>query len=266
METLENQVAMVTGGGSGIGRGACLALAKKGVRVMVTDINEESAKETKMLIEEAGGYSDAYQMDVVDENTIISVVSSIYDKHKRMDILFSGAGIAPRPAFCTDNTTEEWDQIIKIHLNGTFLCSRECAKLMKKNKYGRIVLTSSLAGFSGLTAQISYAAVKSGIIGFTHTLAKELGPYGITVNAIQPGFIRTGMTEMQVKAFGDKIANETPIRRVGEPEDVAAAISFFCSPEAGFITGTVLRVDGGVVLQTSVDMLLFDMCEAQSAQ
>jgi len=266
MKTLKDQVAVITGGGSGIGRGACLDLAKKGVRVMVTDINEEGAKETKKLIEEAGGYAEVYKMNVVDENAIKDVVASIYNKYNRLDILVCCAGIAPMPILCADITTEDWDKIMKIHLYGTFFCCRECAKLMKKNRYGRIVLTSSLAGFTGLTAQISYAAVKGAIVTFAYSLAKELGPYDITVNAIQPGFIRTGMTEMQVQAMGDTIANETPIRRVGEPEDVAAAISFFCSPEAGFITGEVLRVDGALALQTSiVDIALYNMCEAHSS-
>lgn len=263
-KNMKDQIAIVTGGGSGIGQAVCLDLAQKGVKVMITNRSKKKAEETKRRIEEAGGYAETYIMDVTDTKVVHNVVQEIHKKHGKIDILMSNAGITTMPAFCDDIPEDDWDKLIKVHVYGAYNCIKECAKIMKANKYGRIIITSSLAGVFGLVGQSSYAVSKFGLVGLTYSLAKELGPYGITVNAIQPGIINTPMTAGQLDAFGEKWAKETPVLRNGEPKDVATAVSFFCSPESEFITGVVMRVDGGWILQSSVDMSLHEMCSAQS--
>lgn len=261
--TLQGQVALVTGGNSGIGRGICLDLAKKGVKVMVAGRNTTKSQETKALIEEAQGFAEVYRLDVTDADNVHNMVQEIYKKYGRIDILVSNAGNTTGPLFTHNTPYEEWDNVLKTHLYGAFNCVKECAEIMQEKKYGRIVITSSLAGIHGLTAQSSYAVAKSGLVGLTYTLAKELGPSGITVNAVQPGFIDTPMTEQQLQMCGEQWKNETPMRRIGQPQDVATAVSFFCSPETEFITGVVMRVDGGFMLNLSVDTLLYKFASGE---
>lgn len=259
-KTLQGHVALVTGGGSGIGRGICLDLAEKGAKIMVTDINPETAGETAEIIKKAGGYAESYKMDVTDADMVCKVVEEIGKKHGKIDILVSNAGFSTPPAFCTDMDPGDWDKLIKVHLYGAFNCVKACGKMMKDSGYGRIVFTSSLAGVFGLTGNINYAAAKTALVGVTYTLAKELGPYGITVNAVQPGIIRTPITEAPLKAMEENFKKETPTGQIGEPEDVANAVSFFCLPQSQFITGVVMRVDGGYILQSGMDQLMMHIC------
>ncbi|WP_027625718.1 SDR family NAD(P)-dependent oxidoreductase [Clostridium lundense] len=259
-KNLENQIAIVTGGGSGIGREICLSLAKRGAKIMVTDINEKGMEETKNLIEDNGGYAETYKLDVVDSDMVKNVMDAIYIKHNRIDILISNAGISTPPSLGTKMSEEHWDKLIKVHLYGTFNCVKACGEYMKANNYGRIVLSSSLGGVFGFAGNVNYAVAKTGMVGMTYTLAKELGPYGITVNVIQPGIIRTPMTSGALKVFEEGFIKETPVRRIGEVGDVSNAIAFFCMPESSFITGVVMRIDGGYILQSSMDQIMIEAC------
>lgn len=262
-KNIEGQIAVVTGGGSGIGRDICIELAKSGAKVMVTGRRESNINETKKLIEDINGYAETYKMDVSDKENVEKVVEDIYNKHGRIDILINNAGFSTPPSFCTDMSDNDWDGLIKTHVYGAFYCTRACANYMKKNNYGRIVNMSSVSGVFGFAGNINYSTAKTALVGFTYTLAKELGPYGITVNAIQPGIIKTSMTEEALKALEPQFVRETPIKRIGEPKDISSVISFFCSPDAGFVTGVIMRVDGGYILNSGMDMLMMQMCSGE---
>lgn len=261
---LNGQVAVITGGGSGIGRYICLEFAKNGAKVIVTGRRESNIEETKKIIEEQGGYAETYKMDVSCKEDVEKVFEQVFNKHGKIDILINNAGFSTPQVFCTEMTDEAWDGLLKTHLYGTFYTTRACAKYMKKNKYGRIVNMSSIAGVHGLTGNINYATAKTGFVGFTNTLAKELGPYGITVNALQPGVIRTAMTEGPLSILEEQFVKETPVRRIGEPSDIAKAALFFCSPDSDFVTGVIMKVDGGYILNSGMDMVMFEMCENQN--
>jgi len=258
MSDLKGQVALVTGGGSGIGRGICLDLAQQGVKVMVLDLNEEAAKETQKLIKDTDGYAEVYKTDVTDAKVIDDVVGKIYQKHQRIDILVSNAGINSPPAFVTNYPAEDWEKHIKIHLYQAFYFTKACGAIMKKQKYGRIVVTSSLAGYHGMAGGIAYAAGKTGLVGFTYTAAKEFGPYGVTVNAIQPGLIWTPLCEAALGPASADFAKATPIPRMGQPKDVANVVTFLCKPESEFLTGLIIRVDGGYIIQSGMDMMCME--------
>lgn len=255
---LQGQIAVITGGGSGIGRDICLEFAKAGAKVMVTGRRESNINETKKLIEDLNGYAETYKMDVSDKDNVENVFQEIYDKHGKIDILINNAGFSTAPTVCTNMCDSDWDGLIKTHLYGAFYCSRACGRLMKKNKYGRIINMSSLAGIYGLVGNINYSVAKTAFVGFTYTLAKELGPYGITVNALQPGIIRTGMTEGALSALEKDFINTTPVRKIGEPKDVASAALFFASPDSSFLTGVIMPVDGGYILNSGMDLLMLE--------
>ncbi|SFC47884.1 SDR family NAD(P)-dependent oxidoreductase [Clostridium uliginosum] len=262
-KNMEGQIAVITGGGSGIGRDICIEFAKCGVKVMVTGRRESNINETKKLIEDLNGYAETYKMDVSNKENVESVFEEIYNKHGKIDILINNAGLSTPPTFCTNMSDSDWDGLIKTHLYGAFYCSRACSKFMKNNNYGRIVNMSSIAGVFGFVGNINYSTAKTALVGFTYSLAKELGQYGITVNAIQPGIIRTSMTERALDALEVKFANETPLKRIGEPKDIASAASFFCSPNSGFITGVIMRVDGGYILNSGMDLLMMQTCSGE---
>lgn len=260
---LVNQVALVTGGGTGIGRGICIDLAKKGAKVIVTGRRMSMLQETQSIIRKSGGYAECLELDVSNKENVNQVVDKIYDKYGRIDILVSNAGNLSAPAFIYNMKDEDWDSVLKTHLYGTFYCAKAVSKKMKQNKYGRIVLISSVAAIHGFNGAINYAASKAALEGMTMTLAKELGVDGITVNCIQPGIIHTPMADGFVSAKGETFIKDTPVKRIGEPKDVACAVSFYCSPDAGFITGTILKVDGGYMLQSSMDQLVNSACNSE---
>jgi 3-oxoacyl-[acyl-carrier protein] reductase len=250
MDTSTQRVAVVTGAARGIGAATAVRLAADGVAVAVTDLDAGSCRDTVAAVEAAGGRAMAVGMDVSRRDRVEAGVAAVVEELGRCDILVNNAGLI-RDNMLFKMSDDDWDLVMDVHLKGAFLCSQTAQKHMVEQRWGRIVNLSSIAG-DGNRGQANYSAAKAGIRGFTKTLAVELGPFGITANAVAPGFISSAMTQQTADRMGvsfddfrANVAAATPVRRVGEPEDVANAIAFFASEQAGFITGQVLYVDGG---------------------
>lgn len=249
MFELTNKIALVTGARRGMGRAHCLALAKQGVKVAVTDIDLKECEQVAEEIRNQGNEAVAYKMDVSDGKEVEKVFDEVIERFGRFDILVNNAGIFfPKPAL--ELNEEEWDKMIDINLKGQFLCAKRAAREMAKNKWGRIINISSIASGgvgAGFADAAHYTASKGGIIGLTETLALEWAPFGINVNAIAPGAIDTPMVaaaQMPKEAMEAMLAM-IPLKRIGRPEEVSAAVVFLASEEASYITGATLYVDGG---------------------
>lgn len=251
--SLSGKNAVVTGGASGIGRGICLRLAGDGANVAIFDLNLAGAEQVAAEIQALGRKAVACQVDVVNRAQVDAAVECTRKDLGPIHILVNDAGIG---AFVLlgSMTEEQWDQMIAIHLKGTFNCTKAVVQDMIDAKWGRIVSISSTAGLSGAPGLTHYSAAKAGIIGFTKALAHELGPMGITVNAIAPGLIDTPilrrdevLTERMQK-FISLTVNRSPVRRVGVPDDIAAACAYLASPEASFFTGQVMSPNGGMYM------------------
>jgi 3-oxoacyl-[acyl-carrier protein] reductase len=241
---------MVTGAARGIGAATARRLAADGLRVAVLDLDEADAEGTVGEIRDAGGTAIAVGADVSDEEAVGAAVRRVAGELGDPTVLVNNAGIL-RDNLLFKMTAEDWDSVLTVHLRGAFLMSRAVQAYQVAQKWGRVVNLSSTSAL-GNRGQVNYAAAKAGMQGFTKTLALELGPFGVTANAVAPGFIETAMTRATAERVGipfeDFIAAavaQTAVRRSGQPEDVAAAVSFFCSPEASFISGQVLYVAGG---------------------
>jgi len=243
---LEGKVAAVTGGSRGIGRAVCLELARQGAAVAFSYAgNQDAARETERLCLAAGGRVKSWQADVSDANAVNSFIEGAAAEFGRLDILVNNAGIT-RDGLSIRMSVEDFDAVLAANLRGTFLCCKAAAKLMLRQKHGRIINISSIAGLRGNPGQANYAASKAGVIGLTKTLAKELAARQITVNAIAPGFIATDMTAAIPDGPRAALLETIPMKRPGSGDDVAAAVAFLASDAAGYITGQVLCVDGGM--------------------
>lgn len=240
-----NRVAVVTGSTQGIGLAIAKRLAKEGVKVVVTARNIEKVNEVVAEIKNDGGEAVGFKCDVTNREEVKSLGEKVVEKYGSIDILVNNAGIT-RDASFKKMTDEQWDEVLTGDLKSVFIVTQELSKYMELNKYGRIINLSSVVGLSGNFGQANYTAAKAGILGFTKTLSVELGKKGITVNAVAPGFIETAMTQEIPEKIRTKIIASIPVGRTGTPEDIAAAVTFLASEEAGFISGVTLSVNGSM--------------------
>ncbi|NJN76359.1 MAG: 3-oxoacyl-[acyl-carrier-protein] reductase [Synechococcaceae cyanobacterium RL_1_2] len=247
LQKLKDQVAIVTGASRGIGRATALALASEGGKVVVNYANSSGpADEVVAEITAAGGEAIAVQADVAQADQVDHLIKTTLDQWGRIDVLVNNAGIT-RDTLLMRMKLEDWQAVIDLNLTGVFLCTKAVTKTMMKQRSGRIINITSVAGLMGNPGQANYSAAKAGVIGFTKTVAKELSSRGITSNAVAPGFIATDMTA-DLKST-EEILKFIPLARFGEPENIAGMIRFLAAdPAASYITGQVFNVDGGMVM------------------
>jgi len=243
---LKGKVAMVTGSSRGIGNAVAKKYLEEGAKVVLIDRDEESVQKS---VEDMKQYGDAvgYAMDVTDRARVQVVFETVVKEHGTLDILVNNAGIT-QDAQLYKMSEDQWDAVINVNLKGVFNCAQEAVKIMREKKTGSIINISSVVGLYGNFGQVNYAATKSGVIGMTKSIAKEVGRKNVTVNAVAPGFIMTEMTAKMPDKVLDMMKEKAPLGRLGQPEDIANACLFLASEESRFVTGTVLSVDGGVVL------------------
>lgn len=243
MNNLEGQVAIVTGGARGIGKGICEVFCKHGATVVSWDVIEEGQASAEAIAANGGNISFR-KTDITNREDVKNATEEAFQQHGRIDILINNAGII-RDRTIHKMSFDEWDSVISVNLTGTFNATKAVIPYMKQAGYGRIVSASSINGILGAFGQTNYSATKAGIIGFTKALAKEVGKYGITANAVAPGFIRTAMTDSMPEEIVNAAIAQIPVRRIGTPEDMAYAYLFLASKEAGFVNGHTLSANGG---------------------
>lgn len=245
---LTGKVAVVTGAGRGIGKAIALRLAYEGASIVVNyRSSEKEAKELVEEIREKGGTAECVQGDVSFLEDAEKVIKFAAEKFGRLDILINNAGIT-RDTLLLRMKEEDFDKVLQVNLKGVFNCTKHASAIMLKQKSGRIINISSVVGIIGNAGQANYAAAKAGIIGFTKSIAKEIGARGITVNAIAPGFITTDMTDVLSDKVKEKLIENIPLKKLGSPEDIANCAAFLVSDNASYITGQVINVDGGMVM------------------
>ncbi len=242
---VEDKVAIVTGSGNGIGKEIAKKLANEGAKVVITDINSSFCTNTKEEILKNGGIAISCPADVSKKEEVIQVIQMTMNEYGKIDILVNNAGIV-KDSKITDMSEEDWDSVINICLKGSFLFAKYASEQMIKESYGKIVNIASRA-YLGNPGQANYSSAKSGVLGLTKSLAKELGKFNITVNAVAPGLIETDALKNHPKyeKIKDLQKRDTPIQRIGLPEDVANAVLFFVSDESSYISGDLLHVSGG---------------------
>jgi 3-oxoacyl-[acyl-carrier protein] reductase len=247
--SFNGKIAVVTGGSRGLGRGIAIELGKRGAKVVVNyHANADAAREVVQLIKDAGGEALAVQADVSRYDAAQSLIKAAADFGGRLDILVNNAGTT-RDMLLAMMPEADWDLVIATNLKSAYNCSKAALRPMMRQKYGRIVNITSVAGLAGNPGQTNYSASKAGLIGFTKSLAKEIGGRNITVNAVAPGFVPTDLISSVPQNLLDEAVKMTPLGRLGTIEDVAYAVAFLASDEAAYITGQVLSVDGGLAMQ-----------------
>ncbi|MBU2504436.1 MAG: 3-oxoacyl-[acyl-carrier-protein] reductase [Candidatus Omnitrophica bacterium] len=240
-----DKVVIVTGAAQGIGKEIALGFARKKAKVGLFDVNEDRISQT---VEEIKSYSQVlgFKVDVTNLEEVEKGINKIIDNWGRVDILINNAGLA-KDSLILRLAESDWDKVLAVNLKGAFNCIRTAAKFMVKQRYGRIINMSSVIGIMGNPGQANYAASKAGLIGLTKSLAKELGSRNINVNAVAPGYIETAMTEKLDGKIKEEMLGRIPLRRFGQPQDVAKAVFFLASSDADYITGQALVVDGGLI-------------------
>ena len=245
---LKGHVALITGASRGIGRAVALRLASEGVRVAVNyNSGEAPARQLVDEISAQGGESIALQADVADEAQVKEMVATVRKQWNRVDILVNNAGIR-NDRLLMRMTTKEWDDTLDVNLRGAFFCTKAVLPLMVRQRRGRIINMSSVVGVAGNPGQANYAASKAALIGLTKSVAKEVARRNITANALAPGYILTGMVEELSEDLKAQVLSRVPMNRLGVPEDIAGVVAFLCTDEAGYITGQVIRIDGGLAI------------------
>lgn len=250
MGKLDGRVAFVTGAGRGIGAATALRLAEDGAQVVLADIDPEGCKQVAAQIEQAGSQALAVSCNVADKAAVEAAFQQAIERFGRLDILVNNAGVL-RDNLLFKMSDDDWETVMNVHLKGAFLCSRAAQAYMVQQKYGRIISLSSVSAL-GNRGQANYSTAKAGLQGLTKTLAIELGPFGITANAVAPGFIDTEMTRATARRQGhdpamviEMASKSIPVRRVGQPRDVANVINFLASEESSYVTGQIIYVAGG---------------------
>jgi len=245
---LTGKVAIITGSGRGIGKAIAMKLAEVGATIVINDVGDAGpAEQTVAEIKSLGRQSMAVMADVSSTADVVKLVDATISAYGKVDILVNNAGIT-RDQLAMRMTDEDWDKVLAIDLKSVFLCTRAVLRPMLKQRSGKIISISSIVGIIGNASQANYAAAKAGIIGFTKTIAKEMGSRGITANAVAPGFIDTPMTQALPEERRKIMLNGIPLGYLGTPRDVAEAVAFLASEEARYITGQVITVDGGISL------------------
>lgn len=252
MKGLEGKIALITGGGSGIGRSTALAFAREGAKVAVADVQVEGGRKTLQMIKEAGGEGIFIKTDISQAGEVESLIKKIVETYGRLDCAFNNAGIEGEPAFTADITEEAWDRVMSVNLRGTWLCLKYEIRQMLEQGGGVIVNTASTMGLVGFPGGPAYVTSKHGIVGLTKAAALEYARLGIRINAVCPTFAMTPMGE-RIMAYqpgiDELLKTMHPMGRFANPEDVAEAVVWLCSDSASFITGQPIAVDGGYVIQ-----------------
>ena len=243
------RVVVITGGSRGIGRAVALRFAEEKAKVIIIhyDPDESVANETLNMLAEQGIEAESHRVDVSSYGDAEVVLKEILSRFGKVDVLVNNAGIT-RDTLLMRMSEDDWDTVIRVNLKSVFSCTHAVVRPMLKQRGGRIVNISSVAGQTGNVGQANYAASKAGIIGFTKTVAREVAARGITVNAVAPGFINTEMTSSLPDKVKESIMQQIPLGRIGQPEDVAEAVYWLCSHAAGYITGQIIRVNGGMFM------------------
>jgi len=241
---LKDKKAIVTGAGQGIGRAIALKLAQEGADVAIAEINSDTGTQTKKKIEAIGRKTISMPADVTDRQQVKEMVNQVLTAWGRIDILVNNAGF-DRGASLLKIKEEDWDAVLEVHLKGTLNCIQAVAPHMIEKQYGKIVNISSIWGKTGANAEISYCSAKAGLIGLTKSVAKELGRYQINANVVLPGLILTPTIAKMAEKYQNMIIENTPMRRIGQPEEVANVVAFLASDEASYMTGATIEVSGG---------------------